>query len=84
MPCRSIRQLSLFRTFYVTVVIYIYFTRIVVYLLQTTLPYETLWVSTAAGEAAALAFYLITACQFQPHEQNQYFKLDDDLDIEMI
>jgi len=37
---RSLAKLRLFRSFYVTVVVYIYFTRIVVYLLKNTVEYR--------------------------------------------
>ena len=53
-------KLTLFRQFYVMVVSYIYFTRIVVYLLKSTTPYQYVWLSDAAGELATLAFYCIT------------------------
>lgn len=78
---RSVQQLTLFRQFYVMVVIYIYFTRIVVYLLQTTLPFEMVWLSTAAGELATLLFYTMTAVQFRPHESSTYFKLVADTEM---
>ncbi|KAK9909735.1 hypothetical protein WJX75_006715 [Coccomyxa subellipsoidea] len=58
---RNLLKLQLFRHFYVMVVIYIYFTRIVVYLLRSTMPYQYVWLSDAAGELATLAFYVTTA-----------------------
>lgn len=39
----SLMKLQLFRQFYVMVVIYIYFTRIVVYLIMSTMPFYLLW-----------------------------------------
>lgn len=47
---RNLLKLQLFRQFYVMVVIYIYFTRIVVYLLRSTMPYQYVWLSDGAGE----------------------------------
>lgn len=44
------------------VVSYIYFTRIVVYLLKSTTPYQYVWLSDCAGEMATLAFYCFTGC----------------------
>ena len=61
--------------FYVMVVVYIYFTRIVVYLLKSTVRYEYSWVSEAADQLAALAFYVWTAVRFRPSEENPYLKL---------
>ncbi len=52
--------------FYVMVVVYIYFTRIVVYLLKSTMQYDYAWVSEAADQLATLAFYVWTAVKFRP------------------
>ena len=46
---RNLLKLQLFRQFYVMVVVYIYFTRIVVYLLRSTMPYQYAWLPDAAG-----------------------------------
>ena len=46
---RNLLKLQLFRQFYVLVVAYIYITRIVVYLLRSTMPYRYVWLSDAAG-----------------------------------
>lgn len=72
---KNLQRLQLFRQFYVMVVFYIYFTRIVVYLLRSTMPYKYAWLSDAAGELATLAFYIATGLQFQPHGENPYFLL---------
>ena len=61
---RSLAKLQLFRTFYVMVVSYIYFTRIVVYLVKSTMTYEYVWVGDVAGELATLAFYVFTGASF--------------------
>eukprot|EP00195_Chlamydomonas_chlamydogama_P007284 CAMPEP_0202900684 /NCGR_PEP_ID=MMETSP1392-20130828/11979_1 /ASSEMBLY_ACC=CAM_ASM_000868 /TAXON_ID=225041 /ORGANISM="Chlamydomonas chlamydogama, Strain SAG 11-48b" /LENGTH=407 /DNA_ID=CAMNT_0049587125 /DNA_START=187 /DNA_END=1407 /DNA_ORIENTATION=+ len=55
---RNLEKLTLFRQFYVMVVVYIYFTRIVVYLLKSTMQYQYAWVSEAADQLATLAFYV--------------------------
>lgn len=70
---RNLVKMRLFREFYVLVVCYIYFTRIVVYLLHSTLSYKYIWLSDAAGELATLAFYMLTALKFRPHAENPYF-----------
>ena len=63
------------------VVSYIYFTRIVVYLLKSTTPYQYLWLSDCAGEMATLAFYCFTGFKFRPVQQNPFFHLEmDELD----
>lgn len=79
---RSLAKLKLFRSFYITVVVYIYFTRIIVYLLHSTVDYRYVWTTDAAAELAALAFYLWVGVSFRPAKENQYFKLDQE-DIEL-
>jgi hypothetical protein len=75
---RNLIKLTLFRQFYVMVVSYIYFTRIVVYLLKSTTPYHYAWTADLADQAAALLFYVLTGYKFRPVEQNPYFVLDDE------
>jgi hypothetical protein len=60
------------------VVVYIYFTRIVVFLLRSTMPYHYAWLSDAANEIATLAFYILTAVKFRPIAGDPYLQLDDD------
>jgi hypothetical protein len=72
---RSLEKLQLFRQFYVMVVVYIYVTRIVVYLLRSTLQYEYSWVSAAVEELVTLAFYVWTATKFRPAGENPYLKV---------
>jgi hypothetical protein len=38
-------------------------------------------VTDAAAEAAALAFYVWTGASFRPHQENAYFKLDEDIEL---
>lgn len=73
---RNLEKLTLFRQFYVMVVVYIYFTRIVVYLLKSTMQYEYAWVSEAASQFATLAFYVWTAVKFRPQSNNPYLRLE--------
>lgn len=75
---RNLAKLTLFRQFYIVVVGYLYFTRIVVFALRTIAAYKYEWVSNAAEEAASLAFYLFIFHMFQPVERNEYFVLDDE------
>lgn len=77
---RSIAKLTLFRQFYIMVVTYVYFTRIVVYLLAATLPFHVLWMRYFFSEAATIAFYFITGWKFRPQEQNPYISVPHDDD----
>jgi len=74
----NVEKLTLFRQFYVLVVVYIYFTRIIVYLLDNTLPYEYKWASQMASEVATLVFYVTVGMKFRPHKENAYLKLESD------
>ncbi|XP_010910013.1 protein CANDIDATE G-PROTEIN COUPLED RECEPTOR 7 [Elaeis guineensis] len=75
---RNLAKLSLFRQFYIVVIGYLYFTRIVVYALKTIASYKYRWVSVAVEETASVAFYIFMFYMFRPVERNQYFVLDDE------
>lgn len=75
---RNLAKLTLFRQFYIVVIGYLYFTRIVVFALRTIAAYRYQWVSNAAEEIASLAFYLVMFYMFQPAEKNEYFVLDEE------
>merc|ERR1711998_426084 len=68
----NIMKLTLFRQFYIMVVTYIYFTRIIVYLLAATLPFELVWMRTFFSEGATIIFYFVTGWKFKPAEDNPY------------
>jgi G protein-coupled receptor 107 len=63
---------------------YIYFTRIVVYLLEATLPYGSIWISAAASEIVTLMFYVASGWYFRPMAAgvNPYFALEGE-ELEM-
>jgi len=75
---RTLDKLKLFREFYVMVVCYIYFTRIVVYLVRATLSCELGWVAKLSSELASLAFYVLVGLKFRPHADNPYLRVDDE------
>jgi hypothetical protein len=68
----SLQKLQLFRQFYVMVVVYVYFTRIVVYVLAATVPFYYLWLGPLATETATLLFFSITGFKFRPAVDNPY------------
>ncbi|KAL3645507.1 hypothetical protein CASFOL_010687 [Castilleja foliolosa] len=74
----NLMKLTLFRQYYVVVICYIYFTRVVVYALETITSYKYLWTSVVAGELATLAFYVFTGYKFKPEAHNPYFVIDDE------
>ncbi|CAH9127101.1 unnamed protein product [Cuscuta epithymum] len=75
---RNLAKLTLFRQFYTVVIGYLYFTRFVVFALQTIAAYKYQWVANAAKEIANLAFYIIMFYMFRPVEKNEYFVIDDE------
>ena len=68
----DILKLKQFQHFYIIVVSYIYFSRIVVYLLDSTLPYRLAWVSVMSPELATFLFYFTTGYYFRPMPNNPY------------
>uniref|UniRef100_A0A7N1A0M8 Lung seven transmembrane receptor n=1 Tax=Kalanchoe fedtschenkoi TaxID=63787 RepID=A0A7N1A0M8_KALFE len=74
----NLMKLTLFRQYYVVVICYIYFTRVVVYALETVTSYKYLWTSVVAAELATLAFYAFTGYKFRPEAHNPYFVIDDE------
>jgi hypothetical protein len=75
---RNLAKLQLFRQFYIVVIGYLYFTRIVVFALRTIAAYKYQWVSNGAEEVASLAFYIVMFYMFRPVEKNEYFVLDEE------
>lgn len=74
----NLMKLTLFRHYYIVVICYIYFTRVVIYALETITSYRYLWTSVLAGELATLAFYVFTGYKFKPEAHNPYFAIDDE------
>jgi len=71
-------KLSLFRSFYIAVVAYIYFTRVVVYLFASTLSYDQTWLTYFVNEVGTLLFYVVIGIQFKPTVESEYFQVGSD------
>lgn len=84
----NLRKLKLFRLFYIMVVCYIYFTRIIVYLLKITVPFQYEWLDEMFREMATYVFYVLTGYKFRPAAANPYFQVnteeEDDEEIDMV
>nr|XP_006819044.1 PREDICTED: protein GPR107-like [Saccoglossus kowalevskii] len=76
----SLQKLKLFRHFYIMIVCYIYFTRIIVYLLKITVPFQYIWLDDFFKEVATFIFFVVTAYKFRPASQNPYFQVSQDED----
>jgi len=78
---RNLRKLTLFRQFYLMVVSYIYFTRIIVYLVDATLPFRWIWLGDFFAELATIVFFAVTGYKFRPTPENPYFHIDEDVEM---
>eukprot|EP00257_Ricinus_communis_P017964 XP_015576536.1 protein GPR107 [Ricinus communis] len=75
---RNLQKLTLFKQFYIFVVGYLYFTRIVVSSIGALLDYRFQWIMNALAEGASLVFYVFVFYNFQPIERNPYLVIDDE------
>merc|ERR1719495_2388619 len=80
----SLEKLGLFRHFYIMVVCYVYFTRIIVYLLKITVPFQYEWLDSMFKEVATLVFFVMTGYKFRPASNNPYFSVPMDDDMEEV
>ncbi|XP_064163847.1 protein GPR107 [Anguilla rostrata] len=81
----NLAQLKLFRHYYVMIVCYIYFTRIIAILIKFIVPFQWKWLYQLLDELATLAFFFLTGHKFRPASYNPYLLLsvEDDEDLEM-
>jgi hypothetical protein len=70
---RNLSRLQQFRTFYIAVIGFVYFTRIVVPLAETQLPFQLTWVPPFMYEASAVFFYAFCGVRFRPTEADSMF-----------
>lgn len=78
-------RLTTFQRFYLAVVGYIYFTRIVLSLLASLVSHDLEWIGPVFWEIAAAIFYITTGWLFRPIPRNPYqgiSKTEDDADHE--
>jgi len=63
-------RLTQFRTFYVLCIAWLYFTRIVVWLIQSSIAWDRQWLAPLIAELATAAFYGWTGFRFRPAPDN--------------
>lgn len=56
----------------------VYSTRIIVYLLKATVPFQYVWLDEMFKETATYIFYALTAYKFRPVPSHPYFAVDSD------
>lgn len=80
----NLEKLKLFRHYYVMIVCYIYFTRIIAILLKITMPFQWQWCYEFLVEVSTLIFFVLTGYKFRPASNNPYLQLpQDEDDVEM-
>lgn len=80
----NLAQLKLFRHYYVMIVCYIYFTRIIASLIKVIVPFQWKWLYQLLDELAALTFFFLTGHKFRPASYNPYLLLSvEEEDMEM-
>ncbi|XP_042340985.1 protein GPR108-like [Plectropomus leopardus] len=79
----NLEKLKLFRHYYVMIVCYIYFTRIIAILLKVTMPFQWQWCYEFLVEVSTLIFFVLTGYKFRPASNNPYLQLpQDEEDVE--
>jgi len=71
----NLAKLKQFRKFYLLVFVYLYFTRIIVYLVENAVDFRKLYIGHILRELAAVGFYLTIAYIFRPTGQSAYLKV---------
>ncbi|KAI8367551.1 lung seven transmembrane receptor-domain-containing protein [Radiomyces spectabilis] len=78
-----LNKYKLWSTFYIVTLVYIYITRILVTLLQASLPFQYVtWLGEAVNEVATLLFYAFIGYKFRPYPDNPYTQVPDRDDLE--
>ena len=64
---------KLWSSFYIVTLVYVYVTRIIVQLLQASLPFRYVtWLGEAVNEFATFLFYIYIGYKFRPYPNNPY------------
>ncbi|NXO13730.1 GP107 protein, partial [Oriolus oriolus] len=81
----NLAKLKLFRHYYVMIVCYVYFTRIIAILIRIAIPFQWQWLYQLMEEMATLVLFVLTGYKFRPASDNPYLQLsqDDEDDLEM-
>lgn len=80
----NLEKLKIFRHFYMMVVFYIYFTRIIVLMLSYTIPFRYTWLGEFLVELATILFFVLTGFKFRPASNNPYLRVsssDDEAEV---
>ncbi len=76
----NLKKLKIFKHFYIMVICYVYFTRIIGFLLKQVIPFRYEWFDELSTEVVTFTFFALTAYKFQPASNNPYLQLSQDGD----
>jgi hypothetical protein len=71
-----------FRSFYLYCIVYIYLTRIVVFILESTLSFRIIWLAALLEAVITITFYTAVGWKFRPEADNIYLQVPTDDDGE--
>nr|CAH8833137.1 unnamed protein product [Trichobilharzia regenti] len=74
----NLRNLRLFRHFYILVICYVYFTRVIVYLMTITVVYSYSWLVELFKETVTFIFFISVGYEFRPVNDNPYLLISGD------
>ncbi|XP_015072636.1 protein GPR107-like [Solanum pennellii] len=78
----NLKKLTLFRHFYVVLIVFLYFTRFGIAMIESVVTYMHEWVTVVAAEGASLMFYVFIFYNFKPIGKNPYLAIHKDDDDE--
>jgi len=81
---QALKKAQLFRSFYLLVVGYIYFTRVGVFIFAAALTYEHTWMRYCFTELGTLTFFCAVGIKFRPISEQFYSQVpNDDMGLSM-
>ncbi|XP_068104561.1 protein GPR107 [Hyperolius riggenbachi] len=78
----NLAKLKLFRHYYVMIVCFIYFTRIIAMFIRFAVPFKWKWMYQLLDELATFVFIVLTGYKFRPASDNPYLQLPQDEDMD--
>ncbi|KEG14717.1 hypothetical protein DQ04_00331100 [Trypanosoma grayi] len=78
---RTITRMREFRSFYIAIVAYIYFTRIVLIMVANALSYDKAWIAKAGAEIVAVLFYTYCGFRFRPGASVSHYEVLQRVDV---
>jgi len=78
----NLTRLRNFRWFYLSCFAYLYVSRLVVYLIETSVSYKLAWLAHFFREISMLFFFFFAGWLFRPQSLNPYLALEFDADVD--